>query len=538
MRVVALLLMLPSLALAQAGGPAGGEKPRPLAKAPGWDAFSLHGYLRTRATLLHNLDLDRGPTPSGRPIFPLPLDGGQWMPTADARLRLDLGIAVGDVVTARVRIDALDGLVLGSTPEGLPRSRMAPVPWATSRQLPPSDGRNALVDSIRLKEAWAQVLTPIGAIAFGRMEQPAWGLGIVSGRADDVDDDFDDLVDRLSFVTSLKDHLVGVAVDINATGPTSAGQRGGLTGGNQAIDLTFADNLFTVSASMLRTHDEAALRRRRAAGKATFSYGVFGSYRFQRSEIPSFYVTDVTSTQTWDSSDFVQRRMHAVMGDAWLRLVVGPLRVEAEGALAWARVGDPSPQPGVSIDPITALQGGAALEAEVELVGDAARFAFELAWASGDSAPGIGVAPPLDQLRSASGDLDGPQFDLSRGDSTINNFRFHPNHRVDQVFWRTIVGAVSDAVVLRPAIRLRPNPTLDAEIAGVVSLASVPSSTPTGHPLWGGEIDATVRWAPVRGFELRGQYGVFLPGPALNHPTAGWTAQPAQTFRLVLAVLW
>lgn len=35
--------------------------------------FSLSGYFRLRGDWLNNLDLDRGTTPSGRPLFAVPL---------------------------------------------------------------------------------------------------------------------------------------------------------------------------------------------------------------------------------------------------------------------------------------------------------------------------------------------------------------------------------------------------------------------------------------------------------------------------------
>ena len=543
-RVSRLLLALTLLALAapaQAAHPGSGQNTAGLRKVrpAAWEAFTLDGYFRARGGMLHNLDLDRGGTPTtGEPIFPVPLSGGQVLGSADARLRLDLGIDVGDVVRAKVRVDALDGLVLGSTPEGLPATRWSQTPWASTRQLPPSAGANAFVDSIRVKEVWGEVLLPIGVLRFGRMALPRWGLGLVSGGPEDLDDDYDDLVDRIGFATSLADHLLGVSFDINAVGPTSANSQGGITSSRQAIDLELQDNVYTLSLAFARLHDDPALRRRRAAGKPTFSYGVYATWRWQVADFPAFYAAGLAGEDLdLGEDDAVPRRMNAVLADGWLRLHAGPVRLELEAAYGWAKIEDPTGLVTVSLPEITANQFGGVFEAEVEAIDRTLFVELGVGLASGDSAPGLGIAPAVGQATSAPGDFDGPQFDL-RGDTTVDNFRFHPNYRIDLVFWRNIAGAVTDAVYLRPQLTVVAGPSFTARLWGVVSLAVQPDSTPGGHPLYGGEIDLEAEWSPVAGFVARAQYGLFLPGEGLRNVERGLVAQPAQVARLVLAVTW
>jgi hypothetical protein len=72
---------------------------------------------------LWNLDLDRGPTPSGALFFPVPLDDptGQLLTHADLRLRADVtGVVPQWGVAAKLRVDLLDNLALGSVPIGPP----------------------------------------------------------------------------------------------------------------------------------------------------------------------------------------------------------------------------------------------------------------------------------------------------------------------------------------------------------------------------------------------------------------------------------
>ncbi len=532
----ALLLALPA---ASHAGEGTGLRPLP-AHAGGArpETFTLDGYFRTRGALMHNLDLDRGPTPSaGEPIYPVPPSGGQLLGSADARLRLDLGIHVGDVVTAHLKVDVLDGLVLGSTPEGFPPTRWSQTGWASSRQLAPSAGFNSFVDSIRVKEAYGEVLTPAGTLSFGRMQLPVWGLGMVTGQEADVDSDWDDPVDRLAFATSFADHLLGVSFDVNAVGPTSATSRGSRTPG-QAVDLDLADNAYTLSLAFGRFHEDAAVLRRRAASKPTFSYGAYATWRFQQTDLPTYYLDGIASEDAaWDGDDAVRRDLHAVLADGWARLYAGPIRVELEVAYLWSRVGDPSGDPSVSLPTMTGNQAGGVLEVEVEALRERLWVQITAGLASGDPAPGLGVAPPVGQLTGVAGDLDAPQFSLP-DDVEFNNFRFHPGYRVDLVFWRSIVGAVTDAFFVRPQLNWRASDALSGSVAGVLSTALVADSTPTGDPVYGGEIDLAVRWAPVAGFVVVGEYGLFLPGTALDHPTEGWRAQPAQVFRGTAAVVW
>lgn len=502
------------------------------------ETFTIDGYFRTRGALMHNLDLDRGPTPTtGETIYPVPPSGSQLLGSADARLRLDLGIHVGDVVRAKLRVDVLDGLVLGSTPEGLPPVRWSQTGWASSRQLPPTAGINSFVDSIRVKEAYGEVLTPVGVLSFGRMQLPTWGLGVVTGRTEGIDSDWDDPVDRLAFASSLADHLIAVSFDVNAVGPTSAHSRGSRTPG-QAVDLDLADNAYTLSAAFGRFHEDSAVRRRLAVGKGTLSYGAYATWRFQKTDLPTYYLDGLASEDAaWDGDDAVARDMHAVLADGWARLHVGPVRLELEVAYLWSRVGDPSGDPSVSLPTMTANQAGGVFEIEAEALRDRLWVQITAGLASGDPAPGLGVAPPVGQLTGAVGDLDAPQFDLP-SDTSFDNFRFHPAYRVDLVFWRSIVGALTDAFFVRPQLRWRAWDALSGTVAVVISTAMAPTSTPSGDALYGGEIDVGLRWAPVAGFVALFDYGLFLPGSALDHPTEGWRAQPAQVFRGTLAVRW
>lgn len=536
--LLGLALAVPALAAPVPKPPTPPKKPGDPAAVPTWEWVQLDGYLRGRGSLYVNHDLDRGSTPTtGEPLFPIPPSGGQVVGSMDARFRLDLGIHIGDVVQIHARVDALDNLVLGSTPQGFPRTRWAPMVWASVRQEPPASGINAFTDSIRVKRAYGQVLTPIGLLMVGRMGMPQWGLGIVAAGSDGLDDDVDDEVDRVGFVTTFREHFVGVAFDINATGPTTMTTMGTRNAG-RAVDLELRDNVYTVSLVLGRDTPDFGIRRRLRAGKPTFDYGTYVTYRWQRAEFPAYYLLGLPGEdEDWTTDDALRRDLRALMIDLWLRLNVGRVRVELEGAFLRSRIGNASMDAGVDVPPIDSTQAGGALQVEVEAVRERLWFQLEAGVASGDKAPGLGVAPPLDQVTSQPGDFDGPQFHFD-DDLQINNFRFHPNHHVDVVFWRQIAGTVTDAAYGRLQMRVNASRAMEITLAGIPSFAVRSRSTPSGHPFYGGEVDLAARWRPVAGFELWGDLGVFFPGRGLDDPSAGHGARPALGAHLMAAFVY
>ena len=131
--------------------------------------IEVHGSFRGRGTGFYNLDLDRGLTPSGEALFPVPIDdpNGQLLTWADMRLRTDVAAysPVGDVAV-KARIDALDNVGFGSMPDG-----------------PPQTVTSQLGGTLSVKRAWGEVLTPFGLLSVGRMGSD-WGLGMLTNAGD------------------------------------------------------------------------------------------------------------------------------------------------------------------------------------------------------------------------------------------------------------------------------------------------------------------------------------------------------------------
>ncbi|HTR55387.1 MAG TPA: TIGR04551 family protein [Kofleriaceae bacterium] len=481
----------------------------------------LHGYLRTRAADYYNLDLDRGLDSRGLPLFPIPLDGGQSLDSADIRARTDVAIyARGVGVAVKARIDWLDNTPLGGDPD------LAGGSPATSGGQRPSE---AVV-----KRAWAEALTPAGTLAVGRMGAH-FGLGIAANGGDCEDCDHGDAADRLAFVSPIAGHLVAVAYDIASRGPFTPSADGG-----HAIALEPTDRAAGPTLAILKVHSPAALARRAAAGLTNLEYAAYISRRTQENDVPAWYLPSATPTTSFTSADLVARGFEATATGAWLRVTNSILRIEAELAYINASVAQPSLVPGAVItEPVTSSQLGFAFESDLAI--GPVRTGLDGGYASGDPAPGFGAFPTAGEQPAPPGALDGPQANPP-GDRTVDNFRFHPDYHIDQILFREIIGTITDAVYARPHVRTTVmtvgTGTLDLGAALIASWAVDATSTPSGTRPLGIELDPELRYASRDGFAATVDYGVLFPGTAFDNPTAHLEAHTAQIIRARLVFVF
>ena len=368
---------------------------------------SLDGYLRIRSDVFYNMDLDHGPTPSGGTLFPLPAGRpqGQWLESANMRLRLEPSWRVTRSVRVLAQVDVLDNVVLGSTPLGLPRDRWTPMIGATLGQESPQAGLNGWQDALVIRRAWGEVLLPFGVLSVGRQGALVnWGTGFFINAGSDLDADRSDAADRILFATSLLGHLILFAFEWSATGPTSAGS----WPADQPFSVERLDDVKTYALGFARFHSDGGLRRRVTAGVPSVNYGVIASYRTQRLDVPLYYAPDGL-TSSYGPAATVRRDLHTVSADLWFRLVHRSFRLELEAAVIWGRIGDASLDPGLSLrEPIESLQWGGVLQASWALGKSGVALGMEIGLASGDPAPGFGVRSPLGQAQAVPGDSGRP----------------------------------------------------------------------------------------------------------------------------------
>lgn len=486
-------------------------------KAQTETTVKVNGTFRVRGEALYDLDLDRGPTPSGQYLFPLPTSNPQshWLEAADMRLRTDIGFyAPFASVAVKARIDAPDNLVLGGTPQG--------IPGGSATQLP--------VVAMRIRRVYGEALTPIGVIAAGRMGSH-WGMGILTNGGDCVDCDSGDAADRIAFITPIGGFIWAASFDFSATGPTWTARDG-----NHVINVDPSTAVRTATIAFLRWKDDLARERRRKADKSTVDLGAYASYRWQQNDVPATYLP-LQNPVPITASQVMYRGYNAGAFDGWLRITAPKARIEAEAAVLVAHVDQPSLIPGVLLNrPLSALQIGAALESEFGAPEDAFAGGLDAGYASGNDAPGFGATTSLNSPQAKPGDLYGNQ--INPGQLQANAFRFHPDYRVDRILFREIIGTVTNAVYIRPHVRwniVRLGPSaLTASLTGIASFAVRPAGTPGGSSPLGIELDPTLSYGAKDGFGAALEHAVLFPLSGLDNVQLGLRAKPAQLIRLRL----
>jgi uncharacterized protein (TIGR04551 family) len=457
--------------------------------------LDLQGYFRVRGEMLNRLNLKSAPDTAGFNYFPTPLRGvGSSLSSANMRLRLEPTINASESVRVHAQIDVLDNYVLGSNTGALTDSTGSPYPipyWSSSRvyiQNDPTADRPLIIP----KRVWGEVQTPVGLLSFGRMPSQ-WGLGILANAGTGIDQDYGDSVDRIQFaappVSTPLGRLVFVPMyDFDAAGVLHNDQRLG-AGSGQPFAADDGDAARALGLKIIRIDNDDEIRRKVEAGSHSLNFGLYYTHRTQRFVYPGW----IEGTCTVDSTDpnatpcaAKRRGADGHFGSLWGRWVNARWRIESElvgvyGDIENANSGNAD---------LTALahvhmrQWGGVIQAEYKY-NPKFHFGFEAGAASGDGAPGFGNIPD----RGIAGDpttlpsygaIEGPQWG-QRGDHTINNFRFNPAYQIDQIFYRRILGQITDSVYLRPSARWYAMSGLTIDSAIIYSQAQCASSTPSAR---------------------------------------------------------
>ncbi|HEX3694941.1 MAG TPA: TIGR04551 family protein [Polyangia bacterium] len=554
------------------------------------------GYLRVRTDYLHNfflgLGYDTKRQPSyvsgfsatkqayGNPPFPEPLDcpaptaanpasAGDSklapcyrkdMGGANIRLRIEPTLNITDQVRVHTQFDVLDNTILGSTPDslvGLNRGTGslpggAPADFLYSTQDPPEVGQNGFTSSIRAKRAWAEVDSEFGSLRFGRMPWH-WGRGIAYNDGSCADCDGATTVDRIMALTQIYGHQLAFAWDLGAQGLTSQQVRFGQdVPGGYPIDLSQNDDVLELMASVTRIDNPLALKERVDRGDLVFNYGLQLVYRSQEDAVavPTAAAMDmnapnnpVTNTGTPVMQAPTRESLpqptninaRLITPDLWLKLYYRALTLEFEGIGVFGKVDHPGPL-AADNSPVTLREFGWVLAGELKLLRDSLFVGLETGGASGDQAE-----DPTAYLNYRWHFVQQPP-----GDHQINDFKFSPEYHVDQIFFRQIMGTVTNAIYAKPQIAywfdLLNSRQLGLNAAFIYSLAQVAVSTPGNSNNLGFEMDLGVNYRnTAEGFYAGATWAVFFPFGALNRPDDIWgtdarTASAAQMLRIFFGV--
>src|SRR5947209_5305293 len=125
--------------------------------------FQPHGYFRMRGEYFSNMNLGRGPDPSGYSLFPGNFIGsptGNSQSDANMRFRFAPTLEVSEDLSIHFQADILDNVLLGSDPvSDAYLDPFTPVAALSSRRAS---------SVINLKRVWGRVNTQLGEFMFGR----------------------------------------------------------------------------------------------------------------------------------------------------------------------------------------------------------------------------------------------------------------------------------------------------------------------------------------------------------------------------------
>lgn len=557
--------------------------------------LELHGYFRTRGELYHNFFLGRhnAPGSDAQNLWPQPIDnsytdtagtqhnvllcGDNTQPStncadksessANLRFRVNPELHISDNLRIMSQVDFLDNVVLGSTPNSYamqpgsgPNSNAsgyrpagngyngyAPYSAFSSTQGAPTSGVNSWRNSIDVKRVWAEYMTPVGQLRFGRMPQQ-WGLGMVQNAGDGIDSDYQDNVDRVMFVTGLKslDLYFGGSWDFVSTGPTSASPYD--VYGGQPYNTGNLTNVDQYSLFIVHRMNPDLQRLSLSRNEFVLNGGVYGTLRKQYLDVAEGQTAQTNDT-TVNNSGLVRRGAIAFIPDLWVQAMWKSFRFEAEFASIYGSIDQTKENTDIS-NPVKVRQYGLTTQTELKAIEDKLRIDFGFGWASGD--------PWVSSLNPGS---NGLQSELNGGRGPISTFHFNPAYTVDLIFYRRILSRVEGSYYFRPSvdydfIRNPDGQKFGGGAAIVWSRASEFMQAPGHKRDLGVELDLQLYYqardgslnddpTKVGGFYAALQYGVFFPLGGLDYlPTEASASagsldtSAAQTVRLFLGVVY
>jgi len=509
-----------------------------------WKLLEMGGYYRLRTDWFKNFNLgfNDDPAQGGAP-FPRSLSctaaASLHAPCSDTlsdtnmRLRLEPVINIDEGTSVHIQADALDNLILGSTPVGRDLSGIytgtagtnttvgtrPPLGAFGDSQAPVQQGVNSNKPSLQVKRAWAEVAVPLGILKFGRMPNH-WGMGVYanSGGYDpingtyDYDGDYGDTVDRVSFSaqipgTGLK---AMVASDWAFTGLTSAQLPGYKGNDNHAFGLD-QDVSSTAWVGVISKMDSPQeFRDALERGENALNYGVYFEYKTQTWDED---LTGYTAGSAFDAlNHYVPRGYKSYTTSLWGKAGIGAFTLETElvGILGTL---DRASDQGIT-DSLSIRKFGGVGRFTWTGVENKLRLGLESGFATGDQ---------WDNNPEGSTNIAYANLLGGAGDSTLSQFIFNREYKVDMILWRRLYGAVTNAVYLKPFLQYDLTKTILFKVSNVTSFALKPVSTPGNEMMYGTEFDTDLGYHTDR-FFAGISYGLLFPFAALSHPESTSTS--------------
>jgi uncharacterized protein (TIGR04551 family) len=571
--------------------------------------FEIHGYFRTRGELFQNFSLGRHSVLSSgdaQSLWPAALDqsvtqlNGSTSSVAvcgssgnsnckdstesgaNMRFRLNPELHISDNLRIVSQVDLLDDVVLGSTPNsyatqpstsssssatsangytsasnatGYAPVNYAPISFLSTTQGTPTAGVNGYTNSIEAQRVWGEYVTPVGELRFGRMPDQ-WGLGIVANAGDSIDSDYQTNIDRIMFMTGIKsmDLYFGGAWDFISSGPTNANAYS--VYGGQPYNTCNLCNVNEWATWLVHKTQPEIQRLMLSRGQLVLDGGLYATYRSQYIDLSPGETPWSTPYGTAANNGLEPRQAWLVTPDLWVQALWRKLRFEAEAVTSQGQIGYLTGL-NTNVDrPVRVQEWGLATQTELRVLDDRLDLQFGFGWGSGDAYAHNGTS---NALQPAASGVES-EYTTHGQVAPISTFRFHPDYRIDLIFWRDIMTRVEGAYYFRPSVdydivRHADGERLGGGAAFIWSRASEFIQTPGHKSDLGVELDLQLYYqsrdgslndAPdkIGGFYTMLQYGVFFPMGGLGYlpgqVPAGTDASlsSAQAVRLFLGIVF
>ena len=518
-----------------------------------------HGAFRFRGDLFWRADLGTGGITG---IYPPLLEnstnagfeaghkGDHLISSANIRLRYQPTFVIGERVRVHAIIDALDNLVLGSTPRTGAGSPYAMWSDLEAGAAPPSSSVSTLRDAIRVKALWGELsLFDIITVRLGRIPDQ-WGLGILRNGGFDPDDDYGAAVDRMEFMGSYAGFHFGFSWDFFIEGITSelrAQPYGQPYGYGKADDV----GQWVVFAKQEPIRPEEIEKREHdlhVARRPVFDWGVMSAFRTQTAsterqerstplEDVCLSGPDPAKELAFDCYRMADRDVFLWYPDVWGRLLWAPkpghlLRVELEVALVYGTISSTEFLRATDTSK-DVLQAGGVLQAEYHW--GPTHFGLDFGFATGDDTNGVfGIVDGSEVIDTENPSAQSFQI----RNRTLTNFKMHRAFRTDHLLFREVIGGVTNAWYLKPwaqytfweSGRYRAGARLELMYAGAFEAGG----TPGGALDLGFEADITAFFRIGESFDARLVFAALFPLEGLDNDLLGLGAEPALTTQLNL----
>ena len=499
-----------------------------------WKLLELDGYYRVRTDWFKNFNLGfndnasaptLGGAPFQRPIscFSTTLNHpcGDTLTDTNMRLRLEPTFNLDEGTSVHVQADVLDNLVLGSTPTGMDLSgvytttNLPPLGVFGNTQATPSQGVNSANDPILIKRAWAEVAVPFGILKAGRQPNQ-WGMGIWAnaGGYDPIngtynyDADSGDNVDRVSFTAQIPGTPLRamIAADWDLTRLISS-QTSANTGNTaQSFGLDNASNTNGYVGVISKMESATQFKEAVERGDNVLDYGLYFEYKHQGwdEDLTGFKIGGpLAPTAT------VPRDARLYTPDLWARFGAGPFLLEGEVVGQFGSIQSLTDlgitTPANTSTPIRKL-GGVGRFTWTGVEGKL-RMGVETGFASGDQWDNN----PQGNTNIAYANLLGdPKICDAKHSCTLTQFVFNQNYFVDMILWRRLIGAVTNAVYIKPFLQYDLTKSIMFKVANITSFALNAVATPGNANVYGTEFDTDIGYHDSHIFAGI-SYGILFP---------------------------